>query len=505
MNSTTIHSKPSPGKGTLRKQSSNHAQWTQLQVGGIRVIGLLEIAALLTAGLLVDRYWQGNRFAGMEPHPFLLAAILAAAHYGLGEGLIGALAAGLALRVHNLPPQLADTDGYDYVWACISQPLGWIALAVLVGALRNHHKGRQRRSEEQLSDSLRRERDISAGFDHVRRAKNRLEEAVAGHLRSAVTLYKAAQHVERLDPLDVIGGAGGLVKAGLDPEKFSLYLLDGSSLVCVLRHGHSRDEGVWAYEESSPLFQRTVGQRTTTCVARPGEAEALGGDGIIAGPLVAEQTGEVVGMLKIEQIGFLSLNLAAVQNFEVLCRWLGTALVKAQEHADGHVSAFFNASTQIVSHAMFEQQSLFLTRVARRLNFELSTLSVRLECAERLPGAERSLIAQALGSSVRSVLRATDLAFEAERIGSGYTILLPNTSEAGAKVVENKLKAALQQRQADAGGRVRLTFRIESLHAARAAKSNSDGAVLAGVSRLQETLSHADHPERHSRREVPLG
>jgi hypothetical protein len=506
MTPTTISS-TLPVARLSRAKPAAPAGWTQATIAGIRVIALVEVAALLLLALMIDHFWQANRFAGVEPHPFLLIVVIAAAHYGLGEGLIAAAAASLALRVGNLPPPAAGADGYDFLWACVAQPLSWVALAVAVGILRNYHLGRQRRIEEQLSDSLRRERDIAAGFDHVRRAKNRLQEAVAAHLRSVVTLYKAAQHVERLDPLDVLGGARGLISAGLGPEKFSLYLLDGRRLVCVLRQGHAPGEGVWAYEESSPLFQHVVARRLTACVARPAEAELLGGSGVLAGPLLSEHTGAVVGMLKIDQTGFLALNMAAVQNFEVLCRWLGTAFTRAQEHVDGHVSAFFNASTQMLSYAMFEQQALFLTRLARRLQFNLSTVAVQFESVERLAEAERAVLAQALGHSVRSVLRATDLAFEATSAegGSGYTILLPNTSVAGAGVVAQKLKAELERRLQSAAARRSFALRIEPLHTAGDASDHSAEVTASDVSRLRATLSQARRPEPLPASEVPLG
>jgi hypothetical protein len=191
----------------------------------------------------------------------------------------------------------------------------------------------------------------------------------------------------------------------------------------------------------------------------------------------------------------------------VLCRWLGTAFTRAQEHVDGHVSAFFNASTQMLSYAMFEQQALFLTRLARRLQFNLSTVAVQFESVERLAEAERAVLAQALGHSVRSVLRATDLAFEATSAegGSGYTILLPNTSVAGAGVVAQKLKAELERRLQSAAARRSFALRIEPLHTAGDASDHSAEVTASDVSRLRATLSQARRPEPLPASEVPLG
>ncbi|MCC6587462.1 MAG: hypothetical protein IT168_12270 [Bryobacterales bacterium] len=486
---------PESGAGQARR-----VDWAHAEVWGLRVAALFEIAAMLAGALGVDAWLETGRFSGVEPHPFLFVVLIAAAHYGLGEGLIAAALAAVALRAGNLPPATGG-DAYDYLWACVVQPFGWLVLAVVVGAVRNYHRGRQRKIEADLEESLRRERELSSGFDHVRRVKRRLEEAVASHLRSAVSLYGAAQHIERSDPLEVIGGARALIEAGLDPSQYSLYLLDGDRLVCVLSEGHEPGCARWVYDRSTPLFARIVEQRLTACVARPAEAGILAEDGVIAGPLISDQTGEVVGMLKIEQIGFISLSLAAVQNFEVICRWVGTAFAKAQQHMDGHVSAYFNANTQILSFGMFEQQSLFVTRIARRLNFDLSLLAIRLEVKRNHTAGERSQIAQALGGAVRSVLRTTDLAFEAERVGYGYTILLPNTSEAGAQVVAGKLLSELERRLPSAFRTRDFQIRVESLHSRRALQELP--SLASAVSRLSETVSGAASLDRVQRQEAP--
>ena len=206
-------------------------------------------------------------------------------------------------------------------------------------------------------------------------------------------------------------------------------------------------------------------------------------------------------MLKIEQIGFISLNLAAVQNFEVICRWVGTAFAKAQQHMDGHVSAYFNASTQILSFGMFEQQSLFVTRIARRLNFDLTLLAIQLEVRRNHTAAEQSQVAQALGGAVRSVLRATDLAFEAERAGFGYTILLPNTSDAGAQVVAGKLRSELERRLPAAFRARDFQIRVESLHSRRLLQETP--SLASDVSRLSETVSGAANLDSPLSHEVP--
>jgi hypothetical protein len=427
---------------------------------------VVETAVLLAVGLLVDRLLlSGDRLEWIEPHPFWIAVLAAACQYGTKPGLAAASLATVALRLFHLPPAGFDYDRYAWMWKAAWQPLAWFIAAGALGALRSRHIARHRALETQLGETARRQQEYAAAWEHGEAVKMKLEETVAANMRSAVTLYLAAQEVERLDPLDVLHGAQAMVAAGLSPERFSLYLLDGRRLIGVLRQGWPDDTGFpWTLPADTALYREVISARKTLCAARAADREALGGEGVLAGPLVVEQTGEVIGMLKVEEAGFAALNLPAIQNFEVICRWIAAAYWKALQYQDSHLSQAFNTRTGILSHAFYEQQSLLLTRIARRLDFPLTALSVSLSNSGELHESERAQVAAVLGASVQSVLRGIDLAFEGDRPGASYAILLVNTDGAGVRVVGRKLEAELRRRLAKLPMRARFSFRMQSLH-----------------------------------------
>jgi hypothetical protein len=237
---------------------------------------------------------------------------------------------------------------------------------------------------------------------------------------------------------------------------------------------------VIGFAAATSLFRAIVGERRTLCAARPADREALEDSGVLAGPLLVEETGQVLGMLKVEKAGFPAINLAAIQNFEVICRWIAKAYWKALLHQDGHLSQAFNVRTGILSHAFYEQQLLFLTRLASRLGFPLTALSVRLADGDLLHEPERAALAGILGGAVQQVLRGIDLAFEGEHPGQSFNILLVNTTAQQTRVAGRKLEQELRKRLAPTSLQARFSFRIRVIH---------QGAAEVSVAREAKSLA----------------
>ena len=61
-----------------------------------------------------------------------------------------------------------------------------------------------------------------------------------------------------------------------------------------------------------------MGGRQTLIGVNPEHEAILRGEGMLAGPLVSEETGKVIGMLKVEEIPFVELTLST--RAELPCR-----------------------------------------------------------------------------------------------------------------------------------------------------------------------------------------
>jgi hypothetical protein len=305
---------------------------------GVRRAAIVETAAFLALALAVDFvFFDFDRFATLSPHPFWAIVLLCAIQYGTTEGLLAAAAASAALLVGNVPPQRFDQDLYQWLLGVTLQPLLWAVAAVIFGELQGRVRRERDLLREEVLQSRKREEVITAAYRKLDARRENLEARVAGQLRTVFAIYNAAKGIEHMGTREVQAGVSGLVGTVMSPRRFSLFLLSGESLGLAISEGWEDAETVYAraFDGQSRLFQAIVGSHRTLVAAVAEDEAALGGEGLLAGPLLNVDTGEVIGMLKIEEMGFLDLSTTSVENFRLLCEWIGTAYAQARRFESG--------------------------------------------------------------------------------------------------------------------------------------------------------------------------
>ena len=101
---------------------------------------LQEVIFLLAAGLVVDHYFfAGDRFWGVQPHPFFFIVLLASVQYGAVEGLASALLATATLIIGNIPEPNFSENIYDHIFHTWNQPVIWIVSSVFFGGFRDRY------------------------------------------------------------------------------------------------------------------------------------------------------------------------------------------------------------------------------------------------------------------------------------------------------------------------------------------------------------------------------
>lgn len=303
-----------------------------MTVLGLRVAALLEIILLLGALVLGDQLLgKGDRFTSLSPHPFWIVVLLIAAQYGAYEGLLAALAASLVVLWPPLPGLQFGEDIFDYGFRLGLNPAMWLAAALLIGELRSAADRRAFALQRQLKEAEERETFLAGAAERLATANRALEDRVAGQLRTVAQLYEAAKAIEKLGPGDVLLGIAGLVRAGLNPAKFSVYLLNDGHLEAVFNEGWDADDSFTRlFASNTALYQEVVTHRRRLCAAYAKDQTVLENEAILAGPIQSAETGQVVGMLKIERMDALDFNMGTVENFRVLCEWIGTAYARAR-------------------------------------------------------------------------------------------------------------------------------------------------------------------------------
>jgi GGDEF domain-containing protein len=433
---------------------------------GIRYSALLEMALFLGVALGIDRiFLDGSRFRSMPQHPFWILVLLVAVQYGTNAGLLAALASSVALLAGNVPAEAILQDRFAWVFEILRLPLLWCLAAVILGELRTRQIREKDRLRLELAETSRREQVVAAAYKRLEAVKEALETRVAGQLRTAVGLYEAARAIEKLDPAEVLLGVANLIRSVMNPEKFSLYLLQKGSLVLAVEEGWtSADSFPRLYRPNARIFQETIGRQRLLSVANSEDESLLLGVGMIAAPLIAPDTGNVVGMLKIEKLGFLDLNFSNVQTFKVLCQWIGAAYENALRYQTARSEAVVNSETDLFAYGFLSRQLSLLTLLARRIDFDLTMLVVRLENPDDLTPGQQTCVPIAFSRTVSKVLRKSDLAFDYQKTGMEFALVLPATPVADARIVVGKLLACLETELAQEAPWARFSFGIHALH-----------------------------------------
>jgi polysaccharide biosynthesis protein PelD len=412
---------------------------------GLRRSAVLEIALYLGVMSAVDfLFLGGSRFWDWGLHPFWPIVILVSAQYGTGEGLFASLCATAALLTGTFPERSMTQDDFEYSLLLIRNPLMWSVASILLGELRKRHKDAAENLQLRLIEVQTQAAELGRSHAHLAQTKEKLELRVAGQLRTSIAMFDAARGVDTLEPHEVVAGVAKIVRAVMNPEKFSLFLLHGAGLERSVEAGwQASDPLANRFTSESPLFREVIGRQRFLCAASAEDHAALQGQGILAGPVAAPGSGDIVGMLKIEKLGFLDLNVSSVQTFRVLCEWIGAAYANALRYQAASAEALVNEETTLYSFSFFKRQTAFLCGLARRVGFDVTMLVLRVENGPALKEEDRLQALLLMSSAVKAVLRTTDMAFDSQRSDVECSIVLPNTSAETAEIVQAKLLAHL--------------------------------------------------------------
>ncbi len=449
-----------------RAESSLPSWHEPRQVAGLRVAAIVEIVLFLGAALAVDHFLlDRDRLAGITPHPFWIIVLLASAQYGAKEGLAAALLSSAALLVNNLPEQGFSEDLYAWLLRATREPLLWIFAAVIIGEIRDA----QRRDRDTLREELRESREhadgISAAYERLSQLKDHLEARVAGQVRTVHSIFTASRSIERQDTGQVLAGIQQLVPAVMKPRKFSLFLLNDRVLEAALSEGWTEQDAFSTeFDQSSALYQAVISHRRHLVATRPSHGLILGAEGLLAGPLTSTETGEIIGMLKIEEMDFLDLVPSNVQNFNILCEWIGSAYANAQHWEETQAARYFDPVRRLLPSALFEIERDHAIAMARRFGFGLSVLRIGLDEPEGVGPNTQPAAARAVARAAEGLLGPTEQAFDWRRDGWDVAIILPGVVDEMARILAARMVASVEEELAVAGLRCAVRHRVETLH-----------------------------------------
>ena len=425
-----------------------------------------EIVVFYAAALVVDALLlDGTRFRDLAPHPFWLFLLVIAAHYGTAAGVFAAVLGTLLAFMGNLPPRDPLVNQSAYLLAVLGKPVLWFASAVVLGELRTRQERTKLALQAQLTDLQAQTSGLQLANDDLARTNERLRTSAAGQIQTAVTLVEAARTVETQETSSVFSSVDGLIQTLLTPTAYSIYLHGGDHLDLVV---HTTDgktpDALQRYGADTALYRAVVTHKQVVHVATPEGLEALGRDGILAGPLLDTATGTALGMLKIEGMPLTMLRADALHAFRALCEWIGSAYRNAQRYEDANRSRVSAPGSQLFTDAYYKTVSTFVLALAERARFEVTQLTLRVSQESTRSGAALDTLPAIIEKVVTGGLRSTDLAFDYHKARGEYLVILPMTQAANGQIVADRLRSKIDHDLAEQGLSATIFITFETLY-----------------------------------------
>lgn len=380
-------------------------------------------------------------FLQVNPHPFWLVVTLCAVRYGFGMGLFsGIIAGGLLLAF-----RLWATPGIEFIDAILPafwspsllMLLGGVGLGVFTQAhLDATSEARQR--IDALEDSLQK---ANARFATLTSAKQELDTRIYTQQDTITTLYEAAQQLRSLEEKAICPTVLELARRFLGVDAASLYLLGNTGLRLQASIGN---EGALA-PETLPMNAGIVGEvirqrRTLTLRERLDSAKDT--DPVLVAPVLASGGQDIMGVLVIQTLPFAKFHPGTIRMASLLADWCGTALGNARLHQSTREKLIEDEQLGFYNHRYFARRLREEFIRARRYKLELAMLSIHIPDFADYPPEEQSIFRMALGTILKTHIRAIDLLFEGEAPGT-FLLLLPTTDGQGAHVVLRNLGSAI--------------------------------------------------------------
>jgi len=404
---------------------------------GIRVSAVTETVVFIFILLLLDfLFGTGNRFQGVNPHPFWIIILLVTVQYGTIEGVVAAVFCTIALYLGNIPEIQFNESLFQYNARLATNPALWFVTALVLGEMHMRVINERDKFKEIALTSDRNAKEAADVYQLLKEKKEHLEVRLVSQVRSFSFSIKALQSMESLSPAQIFMSLVEMVREIIGPKKFSVYTFSESGFEVMLSQGWDDESYQRRFISTHPLYTNLVSQKHLLCVINPEDEAVLSGEGLIAAPIIDKESGSIYGMLKIEDMDFYDLNISNLWVIEALAELIGTAFSNAQKYHWLSKSAIYSGEEKgIYSYYQYKIQKNLLSRLFGELKVKFWELDVKFNKPEEdveSVQSELEFILQKMADQSAGV-------YKMGRDELHYSILLPNVAREKVKKMEGEL------------------------------------------------------------------
>ncbi len=414
--------------------------WTIFRV---RVSAIIETIIFLTILLFFD-YILGERkhFTDVNPHPFWIVVLVISVQYGTAEGVIAVFLCTIALYAGYIPEIKFDETLFDYRVRLALTPTLWLIAAVVLGEMRMRIDNERKKYKEMAIDAQNEAEKIADNYTDLKEKKERIEVRLASQMRSIAFTYRALRHLESMNPAQILLSMTDMVKEILDPRKFSIYSFSSAGFEAMVCKGWDKeDKYLRRFPSEHPLCLTIAARKRVVCVINEEDEAVLSGEGYLATPILDADSGEIYGMLKIEEIDFTELNISNLELTETLAELVGTAFSNAQKYTRlKRHSIYASTEEAAYSYFLYQLNKELLAKILSKAGRTLMEIDVVVETKTRRPDKDFLSLRPSLIQILKRPLSHLDTLYQMGRDELHYAILLPLASADDAEKIKRDIE-----------------------------------------------------------------
>lgn len=398
--------------------------------------------------LLYDYFFgSGDRFQHVKPHPFWIIILIVTVQYGTLEGIMSVALCTTALYAGEVPKMHFGESLFEYDMKLALTPTLWFIAAVVLGEMHMRTLTKRDRYRELALMAQEEAEKTAESYELLKDKKELLEVRLASHMRSFTHSLRSFKEMESMSPAQIFMSLTSMVHEIIGPKKFSIWTFSESGFEVMLSEGWKENEPYKRrFTNNEPLFQEITAKKRIISVINAEDEVLLEDQGLIVAPILNAETGQIFGMLKIEEIAFYDLNISNLWIIENLTELIGTAFSNAQKYdrLERH-SVFATTEEKVFSYFMYTLHKNFLACLMVEARAPMAEISIALKSENnkllKKQIQNRSAIEFILNKSISN----TESVYSMGRDEIHYRILLPLKSVREAEKKMRDIEAKINE------------------------------------------------------------
>lgn len=400
-------------------------------------------------------------FLGVNPHPYLIVVLLMAGRFGRWEGLLTAFLAGMVLVIYTY----LESSPYFNLNMLTETPflisiVSYFLAALIVGEMRGFNKSFERAIVRENTDFKQENSRLKEQLEIITIIKEELENRIVGQEETVHSLYQATKSLETLDEKQFYEALTKLTSRFTGATKVTLHVVDypNDKIIRVARFGYDESNG--HYQKlplHSDIFKEILSSNKLMTIKdisdnddvfrvwQQSENRAYAYVPISMGSVI-------VGILTIDDIPFLKLNISTVRILALIGELAVPALKNIIKYQDLQDMVKVDPVTKLPKYESFESLADVEFKKTGRYKLEYAILLVQVDgldvIEKELGHTVRIEATKWLSESIQNLLRTVDILASGKR-DNELIMALPFTNTDGLLSVIDRFKKSQEQKTSD--------------------------------------------------------